>query len=87
MAIPLICLTKRLLLVLQEYSFQITLRQQWNDNRLAFKNKLRDGMAGKRTSILPKVTVHSSVKKMQAAFLDKAEPCWDKKAKPAKNAL
>ena len=75
-------LTKRPILVLQEYSFQITLRQQWNDNRLAFKNKLRDGMAGKRSSILPKVTTN-----MKAAFLDKAEPSWGKKAKPAKNAL
>merc|ERR1719507_2620842 len=26
--------------VKMEYSFQITLRQQWNDNRLQFKNKL-----------------------------------------------
>ena len=24
----------------QEYSFQITLRQQWNDKRLRFKEKL-----------------------------------------------
>ena len=37
-----------LFLSLQEYSFQITLRQQWNDNRLAFKNKLtKAGMEGK----------------------------------------
>ena len=78
MAIPLILLLNALILVLQEYSFQITLRQQWNDNRLAFKNKLRDGMAGKRTSILPKVTTRFCKNKVQAAFVNKAEPCWDK---------
>jgi len=33
--------------VKMEYSFQITLRQQWNDNRLAFKNKLKKGMEEK----------------------------------------
>ena len=27
-------------LMFQEYSFQITLRQQWNDKRLKFKEKL-----------------------------------------------
>lgn len=31
----------------QEYSFQITMRQQWNDKRLNFKNKLKGGLAGK----------------------------------------
>jgi len=31
--------------ILQEYSFQITLRQQWNDGRLSFKDKLL-GMEG-----------------------------------------
>lgn len=31
---------------LQEYSFQITLRQQWNDGRLSFRDKLY-GMEGK----------------------------------------
>ena len=32
---------------LQEYSFQITLRQQWNDKRLSFKNRIF-GMEGKQ---------------------------------------
>jgi hypothetical protein len=31
---------------LQEYSFQITMRQQWNDKRLQYKDKLRGAMAG-----------------------------------------
>ena len=31
----------------QEYSFQITMRQQWNDKRLNFKSKLKGGLAGK----------------------------------------
>ena len=35
------------LCILQEYSFQITLRQQWNDNRLRYKEKLEaDGGPG-----------------------------------------
>ena len=29
-------------LYLQEYSFQITLRQQWNDNRLIYREKLEE---------------------------------------------
>ena len=28
--------------IFQEYSFQITLRQQWNDKRLRFKEKLAE---------------------------------------------
>ena len=35
------------LCIFQEYSFQITLRQQWNDNRLRYKEKLEaDGGPG-----------------------------------------
>ena len=30
----------------QEYSFQITMRQQWNDKRLRYKEKLNKIMAG-----------------------------------------
>ena len=30
----------------QEYDFSITLRQQWNDKRLVFKNKLTPEQAG-----------------------------------------
>ena len=36
-----------LFLYAQEYSFQITMRQQWNDKRLAYKNRLNMVMAGK----------------------------------------
>ena len=35
---------------LQEYSFQITLRQQWNDGRLKFKDRIV-GMEGKDTAM------------------------------------
>ena len=28
------------ILILQEYSFQITMRQQWNDKRLRYKERL-----------------------------------------------
>ena len=31
----------------QEYSFQITMRQQWNDVRLRYKDRLSEKMAGK----------------------------------------
>ena len=37
-----------LFLSAQEYSFQITMRQQWNDKRLAYKNRLNAVMAGKK---------------------------------------
>ena len=30
----------------QEYSFQITMRQQWNDKRLAYKERLQGQLAG-----------------------------------------
>jgi len=33
--------------VKMEYSFQITMRQQWNDKRLNFKSKLKGGLAEK----------------------------------------
>ena len=39
-----------LVFILQEYSFQITLRQQWNDGRLSFKDKLL-GMEGKYNTL------------------------------------
>ena len=32
----------------QEYSFQITMRQQWNDKRLRYKEKLTKIMEGER---------------------------------------
>ena len=32
---------------IQEYSFQITLRQQWNDVRLKFTDKIKKGHEGK----------------------------------------
>ena len=32
--------------LVQEYSFQITMRQQWNDKRLRYKDKLIGIMAG-----------------------------------------
>ena len=41
---------------LQEYSFQITLRQQWNDVRLKFKDKLQKGHEGKYYDIF---TLHN----------------------------
>ena len=31
----------------QEYSFQITMRQQWNDKRLNFKHRLKGQLKGK----------------------------------------
>ena len=37
---------RNVIFLLQEYSFQITLRQQWNDGRLSFKNRIF-GMEGK----------------------------------------
>ena len=35
-----------ILFVWQEYSFQITMRQQWNDKRLAYKERLQGQLAG-----------------------------------------
>ena len=37
----------------QEYSFQITMRQQWNDKRLMYKEKLTKIMAGERSMPQP----------------------------------
>ena len=33
--------------ITQEYSFQITMRQQWNDKRLNFKDRLKGHLKGK----------------------------------------
>ena len=43
---PFIMSRGYILFVWQEYSFQITMRQQWNDKRLAYKERLQGQLAG-----------------------------------------
>jgi hypothetical protein len=44
---------------LQEYSFQITMRQEWNDKRLSYEDRLTSKMKGKLK------TVHSPTRTLK----------------------
>ena len=46
---------------MQEYQFQITLRQRWNDQRLSFRRKLPLSHQGEKTEKLWQVFKHSFV--------------------------
>ena len=61
-------------LILQEYHFQITLRQNWNDKRLEFKQQLAKGGQGK--SLLSLFVKYKFSDKIKYLTMTDAKKVW-----------
>lgn len=62
-------------LILQEYHFQITLRQNWNDKRLEFKQQLAKGGQG-GTNLLSLFVKYKFSDKIKYLTMTDAKKVW-----------